>query len=40
MAGKHEKMPITTNKADEKFNILEDFVSTVLDYAGVRDKSL
>ncbi|KAG2188882.1 hypothetical protein INT44_004022 [Umbelopsis vinacea] len=35
-----DKSPITINKVDDKFNILEDFVSTVLDYAGVGDKSL
>ncbi|CAM0138303.1 unnamed protein product [Umbelopsis sp. WA50703] len=29
-----------SSKQADKFNILEDFVSTVLDYAGVRDKSL
>jgi hypothetical protein len=38
--GNQDKSPTTANKADDKFNILEDFVSTVLDYAGVRDKSL
>ncbi|CAO3677809.1 unnamed protein product [Umbelopsis ramanniana] len=35
-----DKSLITLNKVDDKFNILEDFVSTVLDYAGVGDKSL
>lgn len=29
-----------SSKQADNFNILEDFVSTVLDYAGVRDKSL
>jgi hypothetical protein len=40
LAGTLPKRRLITGKTDEKFNILEDFVSTVLDYAGVRDKSL